>query len=97
MGFRIIFFATVMFFSSQAFASLGDNESSIQEDAQSLGGQDQVTQLSQYRLHEISQNSIRVHEFATDNGNVFALAWHGKKHPELQGLLSTHLSDFQKP
>jgi hypothetical protein len=87
--------AVFLILGAQAFASLGGDESSVQEDSQSLGGSAQVTQRQQYRLHEISKNWVHVREFVANSGKVFALAWNGKKHPELQTVLGTHLVDFQ--
>jgi hypothetical protein len=87
--------AGTLILSSLAFAGLGGDESTVQKDAQALGGNTNVSQHNGYRLHEISKNWVKVHEFAGNDGKVFALAWSGKKHPDLQEILGVHLVDFQ--
>lgn len=85
-----------MLASASAWAALGGDASSVPEDARSLGTQERVSQREQYALHELSQGLVQVHEYSAANGKVFALAWRGQKHPDLQQLLGSHLSDFQK-
>jgi hypothetical protein len=87
--------ALCLLFSSVALAGLGDDASSIQADALTLGGRAQVTQHPQYRRHEISLNWAQVREFSGGDGKVFAVAWRGKKHPDLTSFLGSHLADFQ--
>jgi hypothetical protein len=72
-----------LFLTSLAFANLGSTESAS------------TTQYNRYRVHESSKNWVKVHEFSGSDGKVFALAWSGKKHPDLQTLLGAHLVDFQ--
>jgi hypothetical protein len=81
--FTLLFISTTIL-STSAFAALGGKESASS-----------VTRFGAYRLHEISKNWVTVHEFSGDNGSVFAVAWSGKKHPDLGSLLGAHLIDFQ--
>jgi hypothetical protein len=71
-----------LFLTSLAFANLGSTESAS------------TTQYNRYRVHESSKNWVKVHEFSGSDGKVFALAWSGKKHPDLQTLLGAHLVDL---
>ena len=83
------------FLSGAAFAGLGGDAASVQSDARHFGGQVRVSRQTQYVLHEISRDWLRVHEFADGGGKVFALAWRGRQHPDLQTLLNGRLADFQ--
>ncbi len=81
--------------STNSWAALGSDESSISHEAQGLGGDPQVTHHEHYSVHEMSRQWSRVREYAAGNGKVFALAWKGKTHPDLSGLMGPYLKDFK--
>jgi hypothetical protein len=87
--------AIIILLSSHAFAGLGGDENSVQKDTQSLGGTRTVSEHGRYRLHHISKGLSNVNEYEGQDGKVFALTWSGKKHPDLQNILGSHLIDFQ--
>ncbi len=88
--------ASLLLYSLSAFAGLGKDISSLHKDARMLGARLRVTEHPRYLLHEISHRWIRVRQFSGRDGKIFALAWRGKKHPDLKALLGDHLSDFQR-
>ena len=90
-----------LFSSSGVYAALGGGVASIQQDAQALGAPVPrvppvpMTRHSNYDRYEISSDWLHLHEFVGRRGNVFALAWNGKRHPDLRTLLGEHFRDFQ--
>jgi hypothetical protein len=48
------------------------------------------------RVHEIGSTSLRIREYTGAAGQVFAVSWTGKVHPDLQSLLGSYFSDFQE-
>lgn len=78
-----------------AYASLGGDSTTVQKDAAKIKSKATVTLHPSYSMYEMSQKWGRVHEFAAASGNVFAVAWRGNKHPNLDQLMGDHLKDFQ--
>ena len=55
-----------------------------------------TTTTAAYALHEIlTPNGMRVREYVAPSGTVFAVAWKGPWHPDLQELLGSHFSEYQ--
>jgi len=79
-----------------AYASLGAHSDSVKQDEILFGSKSQIREFPKYRLYVLSKNWIQVHELADANGNVFAVTWHGSKHPDLQEFLGVHEQEFQK-
>jgi hypothetical protein len=77
--------------SLSASASLGDNVSSVQSDAQHLKASVRVTQTQNYAVHELqASGGTTVREYISPEGKVFAVAWQGPARPDLQQLLGTY-------
>ncbi|MEA3108122.1 MAG: hypothetical protein QOI88_2727 [Gammaproteobacteria bacterium] len=73
-----------------ARAALGGDAASVASDADALHGAIHTTPLQQYDIHEITaDNGMRLREFQTRSGVVFAVVWSGPAMPDLQKLLGT--------
>jgi hypothetical protein len=71
-----------------ACAALGGDAASVASDAVALHGVVQAIPLQQYDIHEItSDNGMRLREFLSRSGVVFAVTWSGPAMPDLQKLL----------
>jgi len=79
------------------YAALGGDISSVQDDQARIKASLRVTQSNAYSVHELSSpTGVVVREFATSSGKIFAVAWHGPFHPDLQHLLGVHFAQYQQ-
>jgi hypothetical protein len=90
-----------LLFSSvhSSFAALGGEEESVQSDQTKILGAKaarSTTPHQNYRLHEMKQKNLTVHEFVTKDGRVFAVTWRGPVHPDFSILFGDYFQDFQK-
>jgi hypothetical protein len=78
-----------------AFASLGDNENSIQADQAQMRASRRITRTPAYAVHELRAPTGHViREYVSPSGTVFAVAWQGPSKPDLRQLLGTHFDEF---
>jgi hypothetical protein len=78
-----------------AHAALGGDAASVVADADGLHGTADTTFLAQYDIQEITDdNGMRVREFLTKAGVVFAVAWNGPVVPDLQRLLGASFDTY---
>ncbi|HEV7611734.1 MAG TPA: DUF2844 domain-containing protein [Steroidobacteraceae bacterium] len=78
-------------------AALGGDAASVVSDADDLHGTAESTLLAHYDIQEITNdNGMRVREFLTKAGVVFAVAWNGPAVPDLQRLLGTSFDTYTK-
>jgi hypothetical protein len=79
-----------------ASAALGERSESVAADrvrlqARAAGLADQ----GRYLVHELAAPTATLHEFATPDGVVFAVAWSGLAPPELEPLLGAFADDYR--
>jgi hypothetical protein len=88
----------VLAFASTAFASLGGDESSVQNDrVQMKAAKTAVVQTTQnYTVHEITTEAGTIKEFVSPQGTVFAVSWKGSFVPDLQQLLGSYYDQFRQ-
>jgi hypothetical protein len=80
-----------------AHAALGGDAASVTADADGLHGTAESTLLAQYDIQEITDdNGMRVREFLTKAGVVFAVTWNGPVVPDLQRLLGASFDPYIK-
>jgi hypothetical protein len=91
----LTFIAVVLCLSSLAYASLGGDITSVQNDAKSLGAKNSALEFKTYSRHEISNQWLQTHQFMGADGKVFALTWRGSRHPQMESLLGNYFKDFQ--
>ena len=78
-----------------ALAALGGDLSSVQTDQAHMKASLKTTTGQAYTLHEIkTQMGTIVHEFASADGRVFAVAWHGPSMPPMEQILGTYFQQF---
>ncbi len=80
-----------------AWAALGERETSIDSDRQTLQGNRNSTavtsQRAGYRVHEIDYDSTHVREYVSLDGTVFAVSWRGYSRPDLSVLLGNYFQE----
>jgi len=79
-----------------AFATLGEPELTVQNDATQLRAAVKSSQNRiSYRVHEIQLPSGTVlREFVGANGNVFAVTWQGPSKPDLRQALGRYFDVY---
>jgi len=79
-----------------AAAHLGGDADSVSADRDVLHAELRSTPMQQYTLHEITTIAgTVVHEYATPQGMVFAVTWHGPLPPNLQQLFGSYYSQYR--
>jgi hypothetical protein len=87
----------VLAFATAAFASLGGDESSVQNDRlQMKAAKPAAVQATQnYSVHEITTPyGTVVREFVSPDGKVFGVAWRGPFLPDFQQILGSYYDQF---
>ena len=80
-----------------AFAALGGDVASVQDDQAHINASLRVSQTNGYAVHELhSPTGSVVREFVSASGKVFAIAWQAPSPPDLRQLLGTYFDEFQK-
>ena len=78
-----------------ALAALGDDAASVAADAAELRGVVVTQPLQRYDIREITAaGGMRIREFLTRGGTVFAVLWSGPVMPDLQHLLGAHFAPY---
>lgn len=80
-----------------AWAALGEPVSSVQADQKFMKGQVREVARNGYSLHEIrAADGNTVREYVSPEGTVFGVSWEGPTIPNLQQLLGSYFSEFQR-
>ena len=80
-----------------ASAVLGEYESSVSLDQQSLRGEVRTSTGPGYRLLQINApNGAVVREYVSPQGKVFGVAWQSPYIPNLQQLLGSYFNEVEK-
>jgi hypothetical protein len=87
----------ILLCGGSARAALGGDAASVRSDSDEMHGAVSPTLLQYYDVHEITTDSgMRVREFLSRNGIVFAVTWSGPAMPDLQRLLGTSFAVYTK-
>jgi hypothetical protein len=79
-----------------AFAALGDDVASIENDRAQMKGQLRLTSVAGYAVHELQLPSgTVVREYVSSGGKVFAVSWRGPAIPDLQQTLGTYFEQYK--
>jgi hypothetical protein len=82
--------------AAPARAALGEYESSVYVDQQSLHGADHQEEREGYRIHLITApDGAEVKEYVSIAGRVFEVSWQAPRMPNLQQLLGSALVELQ--
>jgi hypothetical protein len=80
-----------------AWASLGDNVTTVQKDKAQMRGTLRSVASQKYVTHEIQiPTGQKVREFVSPDGNVFGVAWDGPYLPDLQQLLGSYFEPMKQ-
>ena len=80
-----------------AWASLGDNVSSVENDKAHMKGTLRSVTTAGYVKHEIQVSTgLIVREFVSPEGTVFGVAWEGPFQPELQKVLGSYFETMKQ-
>lgn len=78
-------------------ATLGGSADSIESDRQALSAvQRPVTVRNGYTVQEVESDATAVREYVSPAGVVFAIAWHGRVHPDLSQLLGSYEGEYRE-
>ena len=78
-----------------ALAGLGGDVPSVEADRASMKGALHITSAASYAVHEInSSDGMRVHEYVSPAGKVFAVSWRGAGVPDLRQMLGSYYAEF---
>ena len=81
--------------SAPALAALGGDVTSVETDRVSMKGALRVTPGIDYSVHEIQTSAgIVIREYASAQGQVFAVSWQGPGIPDLRQMLGSYYSEF---
>lgn len=57
----------------------------------------QSQNFANYAVHEVTEpDGLKIREYSDNKGMVFAVAWNGRRHPDLKQILGSHYGTFQK-
>ena len=79
----------------RAWAALGEAANSVETDRVALAGQLNMIQAQLYTLQEITTSELVVREYVFGD-TVFAVAWRGRRPPNLVSLLGSYFQDYQE-
>lgn len=93
LGFLMAIFAT----ARQAGATLGEYADTVESDTMALSAVRNSTKAhNSYTIHELDSGSTVVREYVSSSGVVFAIAWNGLIHPDLDQLLGAYAGDYKR-
>jgi hypothetical protein len=85
----------LVFLGVPAFATLGEDVSSVQSDQARMKAAIRVLPGQAYSVHEMRESSgTVVREFVSPAGAVFGVTWQGSFAPDLRQLLGTHFEEY---
>jgi hypothetical protein len=78
-----------------AFASLGGKVNTVETDRARMSASVSVTHGGNFDVHEIqSPDGTVVDEYASSEGTVFAVTWHGQFPPQMQQILGSYFEQY---
>ena len=83
--------------AAPARASLGGKADSVEADRKALSAARRATVArAGYTVEEVDTGAVRVREYVSPSGVVFAVAWNGLAHPDLDTLLGSYAAAFRQ-
>lgn len=94
---RLLLPSVLVALAFPAWASLGDNVTTVQRDKVQMKGTLRSVASERYVTHEIrTATGQTVREFVSPEGNVFGVAWDGPYLPDLQQLLGSYFEPVKQ-
>ena len=81
--------------SPPAWAVLGGSPGGVEVDGQPLTVPAKLLPASNYVVHELTAPDVVIREYVSPRGSVFAVAWSGRRSPDLPSLLGTYFEQYQ--
>jgi hypothetical protein len=79
-----------------AWAVLGQYESSVSVDQQTLRSEDHVQAFQGYKVHQLTTpNGTMIREYVSPQGLVFGVAWQAPFMPDMKQLLGSYVTNLQ--
>jgi hypothetical protein len=79
----------------RTWAVLGEPASSVETDRVALAGHLSMTPAQLYTIQEITTSELVVREYVFRD-TVFAVAWRGRRPPNLVSILGTYFQEYQE-
>jgi Protein of unknown function (DUF2844) len=96
-AFRLLIPSVLLALAFPAWASLGDNVTSVQTDKAHMKGTLRSVAAQRYVTHEIQVPTGQlVREFVSPEGNVFGVAWEGPFQPDLRQVLGSYFDTVKQ-
>ena len=94
---RLLLPSVLLALAFPAWAALGDNVTSVNNDKAHMKGTLRSVATQHYVKHEIQVPSGQVvREFVSPSGSVFGVAWEGPFQPDLQQLLGSYFEPVKQ-
>lgn len=94
---RMLLPSVLLALAFPAWASLGDNVTSVQSDQARMKGTLRSVATQSYVKHEIQTPAGQVvREFVSPDGTVFGVAWEGPFQPDLQQVLGSYFEPMKQ-
>ena len=90
-----LFGVLILVLPAPTFATLGENENSVQKDQSQMRTSARITRASTHTVHELTTPAGHViREYVSPSGTVFGVSWEGPSKPDLRQLLGSHWDEF---
>ena len=78
------------------WAALGQSATSVERDRTLMKGQRQSRTATGYSIETITVDGMKIKEYVSSDGLVFAVVWRGTGAPDLQLLLGDYFDEYQE-
>ena len=95
LGMAVAFSLIMIIDLPRAWAVLGETVGSVETDRVALAGQLSMIPAQLYTIQEITTSEFVVSEYVSGN-TVFAVAWRGRRPPNLVSLLGSYFQEYQE-
>ena len=97
MVFVYLLFIFLMFQPRVVLAELGGSENNINNEEKHFKAKShKKTQRLGYSVHELVLEGIKVKEFVSLSGTIFAVSWRGMTTPDLKVLFGNYYTEYEK-
>ncbi|HSB20716.1 MAG TPA: DUF2844 domain-containing protein [Anaeromyxobacteraceae bacterium] len=94
---QMLLLAAALVAAAPARASLGGKADSVEADRKALSAARRATVArAGYTVEEVDTGAVRVREYVSPSGVVFAVAWNGLAHPDLDTLLGSYAAAWRQ-
>jgi hypothetical protein len=94
---RLFLGLLLLLLAPPARAALGGGLDSVESDRKALAAtRHQAMAEPGYQVHELESDGLRVRQYLSPQGVVFAVAWDGLAHPDLDTLLGPYAAAWRE-